>query len=75
MKEDKIAVKPPFIKLDSLIKFAGHTETGGDAKIMINEGRVTVNGEVCTQRGKKVFPGDKVGVPELDLLLEVTASE
>lgn len=73
MKTDKITIKTPFIKLDSLLKFAGLTETGGDAKIVVAEGRVTVNGEVCTQRGKKIFPGDRIGVSELDLELEVEA--
>lgn len=73
MKTDKITIKTPFIKLDSLLKFAGLTETGGDAKIVVAEGRVTVNGEVCTQRGKKIFPGDKIGVSELGIELEVEA--
>ncbi|MCR5123310.1 MAG: RNA-binding S4 domain-containing protein [Ruminococcus sp.] len=75
IRTETIAVRPPFIKLDSLLKFAGLTETGGDAKTVITGGRVTVNGEVCTQRGKKIFPGDKVGVPEMGLSLEVVAKE
>ncbi len=75
MKTDKVTINTPFIKLDSLLKFAGLTETGGDAKIVVSEGRVSVNGEVCTQRGKKIFPGDKVTVSELDLTLEVSADQ
>lgn len=75
MKKEKITITTPFIKLDSLLKYAGLTETGGNAKEVIAEGRITVNGEICTARGKKIFPGDTVGVPELPLELEITESE
>ncbi len=51
-----------FIKLDSLLKFAGLTDTGGFAKEIIQQGRVKVNGEVCTMRGKKIRKGDEVSV-------------
>ena len=43
-----------FIKLDSLLKFSGLTDTGGFAKELIQNGSVCVNGEVCTMRGKKI---------------------
>ena len=43
-----------------LLKFAAAVETGGEAKLVIQEGDVTVNGEVCTMRGKKIRPGDVV---------------
>ena len=59
-KMEKIAIDTEFIKLDSLLKFAAAVGTGGEAKFVINEGLVFVNGEVCTQRGKKLHPGDKV---------------
>lgn len=55
-------IKTEFIKLDSLLKFAGLTDTGGFAKELIQNGAVTVNGEVCTMRGKKIRSGDEVGV-------------
>ena len=42
------------------MKFAALVGTGGEAKNVIVDGLVTVNGEVCTQRGKKIYPGDKV---------------
>ena len=58
---EKIAIDTEFIKLDSLLKFAAAVGTGGEAKFVINEGLVFVNGEVCTQRGKKLRPGDTVG--------------
>ena len=51
---EKIAIDTEFIKLDSLLKFAAAVGAGGEAKFVINEGLVFVNGEVCTQRGKKL---------------------
>ena len=57
---EKIAIDTEFIKLDSLLKFAAAVGTGGEAKFVINEGLVFVNGGVCTQRGKKLRPGDTV---------------
>ena len=57
---EKIAISTEFIKLDSLLKFAGAAETGGEAKEAVQNGEVLYNGEVCTMRGKKVRPGDKV---------------
>ena len=56
----KITIRPPFIKLDALLKFAGAAETGGRAKELVAAGKVAVNGETCTMRGKKIFPGDVV---------------
>lgn len=58
MKAEPISIRPPFIKLDQLLKFAGLIGTGGEAKEVVAEGLVKVNGEVVTQRGKKVYPGD-----------------
>ncbi len=55
-------IKTEFIKLDSLLKFAGLTDTGGFAKELIQNGAVMVNGEVCTMRGKKIRSGDEVEV-------------
>ena len=57
---DTIRITTEFIKLQDLLKFASLVSTGGEAKIVITEGEVTVNGEVCTQRGKKIRPGDAV---------------
>ena len=53
-----IIVKPPFIKLDQFLKFANVIYSGGEAKTVILEGMVEVNGEVCTMRGKKMREGD-----------------
>lgn len=55
-----IPITTEYIKLQDLLKFAAITSTGGEAKIMVQEGEVTVNGEVCTMRGKKIRPGDDV---------------
>lgn len=57
---ENISINTEFIKLDSLLKFAALVGTGGEAKYVISEGMVKVNGEVCTMRGKKIYPGDKV---------------
>ena len=58
MEKISITIDTEFIKLDSLLKLAGVVSTGGEAKMLIQDGRVAVNGETCTQRGKKLRPGD-----------------
>ena len=55
-----ITITTEFIKLQDLLKFANLVETGGEAKVVIQEGQVLVNGEVCTMRGKKLREGDTV---------------
>lgn len=55
---NKIEIKEEYIRLDNLLKFAGLAETGGHAKIIVQNGEVKVNGEVCTMRGKKMRKGD-----------------
>ena len=55
-----ITITTEYIKLQDLLKFAAIASTRGEAKIMVQEGLVTVNGEVCTQRGRKIRPGDDV---------------
>lgn len=60
MQEETIKITTEFIKLDSLLKFANVVSTGGEAKLAIQDGSVSVNGEVCTMRGKKIRPGDRV---------------
>ena len=62
---NKIKIDTEFIKLDSLIKLAGVVGTGGQAKMLIQEGLVSVNGEVCLMRGKKLYDGDSV-IVDLD---------
>ena len=60
MEKATVQIRTEFIKLQDLLKFAAAVSTGGEAKILIQEGDVTVNGEVCTMRGKKIRPGDVV---------------
>lgn len=55
-----ITIQTEFIKLQDLLKFANLVSTGGEAKERIQAGEVTVNGEVCLMRGKKIRPGDDV---------------
>lgn len=57
-----IKIKTPFIQLQQLLKFADVVEEGADAKILIQEGYVTLNGETETRRGKKIYPGDEVEI-------------
>lgn len=57
-----IHIETEYIKLQDLLKFAAAVSTGGEAKILIQEGDVTVNGEVCSMRGKKIRPGDDVAL-------------
>ena len=59
--EINVAIETEFIKLESALKLANAVSTGGEAKAYIQEGRVKANGEVCTMRGKKLYPGDKFG--------------
>jgi len=54
-----LAIHTEFIKLQDALKYANIVYSGGEAKQMILDGLVTVNGEVCTMRGKKLRPGDK----------------
>ncbi len=60
MEYKEIAIKDEYIRLDSLLKLTGCVGTGGEAKIVVQDGMVNVNGEVCTMRGKKLRSKDKV---------------
>lgn len=60
MNKETIFIETEFIKLQDLLKFSGITDTGGQAKLIIQEGYVFVNGEVCLMRGKKIRSGDTV---------------
>lgn len=55
-----IPITTEYIKLQDLLKLSALASTGGEAKVLVQEGQVIVNGEVCTQRGKKIRPGDVV---------------
>lgn len=66
-----VTIHTEYIKLDALLKFAGLCDTGGFAKELVQQGAVSVNGEICTQRGKKIRPGDTVQVDKFQV--QVTA--
>lgn len=57
-KEEKLEIYTETINLDAALKLSGTVTTGGEAKALIQDGHVKVNGEVCTQRGKKLRDGD-----------------
>ena len=56
----QVPIAGEFIRLDALLKYASIASTGGEAKILIQNGEVFVGGEECMQRGKKIRPGDVV---------------
>ncbi|MBQ3124202.1 MAG: RNA-binding S4 domain-containing protein [Clostridia bacterium] len=60
MEKTEVKITTEFIKLDQLIKYAGIAYSGAEAKDMVINGYASVNGEVCTMRGKKIRPGDVV---------------
>lgn len=65
-----IKITCEFIKLDALLKFANLVSSGGEAKILIADGQVLVNDEVCTQRGKKLRSGDKISLANEIVVIE-----
>ena len=70
MGEERVKIETPFIKLQDLLKFAGAVDTGGEAKLAVQQGEVKVNGETCTMRGRKLRPGDRAELPGLALVVE-----
>ena len=68
---EKIAIKTEFIKLDQLLKFSGVADIGSEAKQMVLDGIVNINGEVCTMRGKKIRPGDLVEITGEDMIIRL----
>ena len=65
MEVKEVKITTEFIKLEAFLKFAGAVSTGGEAKNIIQDSLVQVNGEVCTMRGKKLRPGDVVTLDDL----------
>ena len=64
-----VTIGTEFIKLESAMKLANVMSSGGMAKAVIQDGLVTVNGEVCTMRGKKLYPGDRFGYQDMTYLI------
>ena len=69
---ESIAIKTEYIKLDALLKFAALVSSGGEAKTVIAEGLVSVNGEVCTMRGRKLRAGDRVDFGGRTVVIEAS---
>ena len=67
---EKISITGEFIKLDALLKYAALVASGGEAKRVVADGLVAVNGETCLMRGKKIRPGDVVSFCGADLQVE-----
>lgn len=68
--DNKVKITTEYIKLDQLLKFAGAVAIGSEAKELIKAEKVSVNGEICTMRGKKLRPGDIVKINEQDIIIE-----
>lgn len=62
----EVKINTEFIKLDSFLKWCGAVGLGSDAKMVILDEMVKVNGVICTQRGKKIRPGDIVSFDNED---------
>ena len=69
MKE--IQIDTEFIKLDQFLKHAGVVQTGGQAKMMIQDGMIKFNGEVETRRGKKIRKDDIIEIEDYDSFLVI----
>ena len=69
-----VVIQTEFIKLESALKLANVVPSGGQAKMLIQEGEAKVNGEVCTMRGKKLYPGDKVEFMGYTFLISIHES-
>ena len=67
---EKVKITTEFIKPDALLKFASLVGSGGEAKALIQDGQVLVNGEVCTMRGKKIRSGDTVSLDGQEVTVE-----
>lgn len=70
MRAEIIKIESDFIRLQDLLKLGGAVETGGQAKLVIQNGEVRVNGEICTMRGKKMRSGDRAEFEDLILTVE-----
>ena len=66
----EIFIDTEYIRLDAALKLADAVQSGGHAKVVIQDGEVKVNGEVCTMRGKKLRDGDMATVPGLNILVK-----
>ena len=72
MQKEQIAIITEFITMDKLLKFSGVADTGGQAFLMVEDGIIKLNGNLVTEKRKKVFPGDIVNI---DNQIELTITK
>lgn len=70
MERQLVSIQTEYIKLEALLKLANLVGSGGQAKVVIQDGQVTVNGAVCPMRGKKLRPGDLVVFQDREILVQ-----
>lgn len=70
MERQLVSIQTEYIKLEALLKLANLVGSGGEAKVLIQDGQAKVNGEVCLMRGKKLRPGDLVTFQGREVLVQ-----
>ena len=65
MSREEFILEAEYIRLDDMLKLTGCVQTGGQAKVLIQGGEVTLDGETCTMRGKKLRGGEVIAVPDI----------
>lgn len=71
---EQISISTAFIRLDQFLKHANAVQGGGEAKMAVQSGEVSVNGELETRRGRKLKPGDSVEINESIFIVAVETS-
>lgn len=64
MQKETVEITTEFITMDKLLKFSGVADTGGQAFLMVEDGVVRLNGQLVTEKRKKVYPGDVVNIDD-----------
>ncbi len=64
MQKEAVEITTEFITMDKLLKFSGVADTGGQAFLMVEDGVVRLNGQLVTEKRKKVYPGDVVNIDD-----------
>lgn len=77
MQKETVEITTEFITMDKLLKFSGVADTGGQAFLMVEDGVVRLNGQLVTEKRKKVHPGDVVNIDvvNIDDQIELTVAK